>query len=442
MRRVFYLILVFLVIPVPAPLSAARGANEGKVLFLGDSFSIGAFGRTFDSRMRENGLNVFTVVAGGASPYYWLDAYQSLPCAIGYWEKNPREERRLGYIKAVPKIENLIDDISPDIVVVQTGVNLYATLRSKRRPKEKNVAEVRRLIDQMCYAIAEGGAKGYWILPPHSHESRYPKALQQELADLMKDVVKEYNGAVFESQKYTRFTDPYPSTDGIHYGPTEAQAWAERVAYDFNVYLRINHSYASRIPIRATPVPVPVAQVGSSSSAPSATSSESLPAGMSRSRESQTSPQSAVAAISGQSLLAASSTGAPGSATVETPGAESKPIDPELLIQQAPEVDLTLRLIEKSTLQNLSDVPYKHALGVFEYEVVGDRKGNYPLKKIRVAHGIVFNRKFTSIARSEVGSEITLRLVPLSKYRSLQTWQTVDDLRPNFELPLYTPKLD
>ena len=54
----------------------------------------------------------------------------------------------------------------------------------------------------------------------------------------------------------------------------------------------------------------------------------------------------------------------------------------------------------------------------------------------------VFNRKFTSIARAEIGGQITLRLVPLSKYRSLQTWQTVDDLRPNFELPLYTPKLD
>lgn len=414
------------------PGTAASSASQNKVLFLGDSLSIGAFGRTFDTRMRENGLDVFTVVAGGASPYYWLDAYQPLPCAIGYWEKSPRAERRLGYIKAVPKIENLVADIRPDIVVVQTGVNLYATLRSKRRPKEENIAEVRRLIDQMCYAIAKGDAKGYWILPPHSHESRYPRELQIELAALMKDVVKDYNGAVFESQKFTRFTDPYPSTDGIHYGPTEARAWAERVAYDFNVYLRINHSYASRIPIRATPVPAAQVTVPSTPNR----SPSKLPPGMTPSHSEPKMPRSAVAAVTG-------ATASPTAGNAVGNGApEAAAIDPEDLVKQAPEVDLTLKLTEKSTLQNLSDVPYKHALGVFEYEVVGDRKGNYPLKKIRVAHGIVFNRKFTSIARSEIGDEITLRLVPLSKYRSLQTWQTVDDLRPNFELPLYTPKLD
>ena len=434
MRRVAITTLAAVGLLLPTPDAGGSSGSENRVLFLGDSFSIGAFGRTFDTRMRENGLDVFTVVAGGASPYYWLDAYQSLPCAIGYWEKSPKAERRLGYIKAVPKIENLVADIQPDVVVVQTGVNLYATLRSKRRPKEKNVAEVRRLIDQMCYAIAKGGAKGYWILPPHSHESRYPSELQAELASLMKDVVKDYNGAVFESQKFTRFTDPYPSTDGIHYGPTEAKAWAERVAYDFNVYLRINHSYASRIPIRATPVPTASATVASTS--PSGSPSNPLPPGMTPSRTEQKNPKTAVAAASGTPTT-------PGTPT-ETVGnqAPTQTIDPEDLVKQAPEVDLTLKLIEKSTLQNLTDVPYKHALGVYEYEVVGDRKGNYPLKKIRVAHGIVFNRKFTSIARAEIGGQITLRLVPLSKYRSLQTWQTVDDLRPNFELPLYTPKLD
>lgn len=437
MRRVVTIFLIAL-LSLPVFCQSAAAQSNAKVLFLGDSFSIGAFGRTFDTRMRETGLDVFTVVAGGASPYYWLDAYQSLPCAIGYWEKNPREEKRLGYIKEVPKIENLVAHIRPDVVVVQTGVNLYATLRSKRNPKEKNVAEVRRLIDQMCYAIAEGGAKGYWILPPHSHEARYPKELQEELATLMKEVVREYNGAVFESQKYTQFTDPYPSTDGIHYGPTEARAWAERVAYDFRVYLRINSSYASRIPIRATPI-AEVAESMSSAKVASESSTANLPKGMEPSRTEKKTPGSAIAALI--SNLTSSSSDPPAESSNETIG-NGESIDPELLVKQAPEVDLSLRLLEKSSLQNLTDVPYKHALGVYEYEVIGDRKGNYPLKKIRIAHGIVFNRKFTSISKVEVGHEITLRLVPLSSYRSLQTWQTVDDLRPNFELPLYTPKLD
>lgn len=433
MGRQLAITILTLVLAAQTGLTAStRQGDSGRVLFLGDSFSIGAFGRTLDTRMRENGLDVFTVVAGGASPYYWLSSYQSLPCAIGYWEKTPEEERRLGYIKAVPKIENLLTDIRPDFVVVQTGVNLYATLRSKRRPKEQNVAEVRKLIDQMCLSIAKRGAKSYWVLPPHSHESRYPIELQNELATLMKSVVKEYNGAVFESQKYTQFTDPYPSTDGIHYGPKDAAVWAERVASDFRVYLKINASYASRIPLRANPVKelVSAASTDNHAAALPKKSDPTLPQGMVRaSKTSDRTPNSATAAVPGYE---------------HPPESNEEPVsvDPTAIIEQAPEVDLTMRLLEKSTIQNLTDVPYNHALGVYEYEVVSDKKGNYPLKKIRVAHGIVFNRKFTSIARSEIGKEITLRLVPLSNYRSLQTWQTVDDLRPNFEMPLYTPKLD
>jgi hypothetical protein len=400
MRRSHIIPTLGLILALTPAIGRGASQDPGKVLFLGDSFSIGTFGRTLDSRMRATGLDVYTVVAGGASPYYWLGNYQPLPCTIGYWEKSPDDEKRLGYVKAVPKIENLIEDIKPDIVVVQTGVNLYATLRSKRRPKEDNVAEVRSLIDQMCYAITKNGAKGYWILPPHSHEQRYPRELQIELATLMSQVVKEYNGAVFESQKFTKFTDPYPSTDGIHYGSDDSQVWAERVAADFQVYLRINGSYAGKVPDQRTgPVDTQLL-VSTSNAAP-------LPKGMEK--RSNDDPEQTV-----------------GNA------ADFQPT----------EVDLTLRLLEKSEIKNLTDVPYSNALGVYEYEVVSDRKGNYPFKKIRVAHGIVFNRKHTRIADEKIGDITGLRLVPLSSYRSLQTWQTVDDLRPNFEMPLYTPKLD
>lgn len=402
MRRHTALPLLGLFLALGPTSGQAVSEPADKVLYLGDSFSIGAFGKTLDTRLREYGLDVYTVVAGGASPYYWLSSFQALPSTIGYWEKTPEDEKRLGYVKAVPKIENLIDDIRPDIVVVQTGVNLYATLRSKRRPKEENVAEVRSLIDQMCYAITRNGAKGYWILPPHSHENRYPPELQEELATLMADVVKEYNGAVFESRKFTKFTDPYPSTDGIHYGSEDSQAWAERVAADFGVYLRIHGSYVGHVPEKRAPA-VKSQLVSSASSA--ATGKADLPPGMEK------------------------MTGSP----------DSTPVVTDL---QPAVVDLTLRLVEKSELKNLADVPYNNALGVFEYVVVRDSMGNYPYDRIRVAHGIVFNRKYTSIASQQIGEEVTLRLVPLSTYRSLQTWQTVDDLRPNFELPLYTPKLD
>ena len=69
-------------------------------------------------------------------------------------------------------------------------------------------------------------------------------------------------------------------------------------------------------------------------------------------------------------------------------------------------------------------------------------RGNYPFDRIRIAQGIIFGRKLTGAAKAGIGSERNLVLVPLSTYSNLSTWQLIDQLRPNFEMPLYTPKLD
>jgi hypothetical protein len=362
-------------------------AKSSRILYLGDSLSIGAFGQTFDHSLRSSGFQVHTVVAGGASPYYWLKSYQSLPCTIGFWEKSPSSERRLGYVRAVPKLEDLISEHKPNVVVVQTGINLYATLRSKRRSKQENVTEVTSLIEQMCYSIAKAGATSYWVLPPHSHEKRYSKELQMELTSIMQGVVKKYEGEVFESQKVTRFEDPYPATDGIHYGPTEARGWAEKVSKHFNEYMKVVPAVTERTIVRAMPFQTPKTKTATGGT------------------------------------LAASSSAIATSA-------------------QSSELELVLKLVQKSELKNLSDLDYSNALGVYEYEVLEDKRGNYPYDRIRIAHGIVFGKKYTSAATRAIGTEMALTVVPLSKYKTLSTWQMVDDLRQNTELSIYTPRLD
>ena len=372
----------------------AADGDKTRVLYLGDSQSIGAFGRTLDASMRKAGLDVFTVVAGGASPYYWLKEYQSIPSSIGYWEKFPDGERRLGYIRAVPKLQNLLAELRPNIVVVQTGINLYATLRSKRDTKEENRKEVRTLIDQMCFAITKSDAKSYWILPPHSHERKFPAALQTELRSIISDVVKQYEGEVYESQKYTKYTDPYPANDGIHYGSPQATEWAEKVASHFNSYMKIAPKKSRPELVRALPLQT-------------ATSSHSTSLAL-RIKPKQPSKNTSVAKA----------------------------------VHNSDPVDLVLRLVEKSEIKEMGQLEYANALGVFEYEVINDKRGNYKYDRIRVAHGIMFQRKPTSSAKRKIGETIDLTLVPLSRYPNLKTWQTVDDLRPNLDLPIYTPKLN
>lgn len=417
--------LILLALSLQFLYASTSHAEKTTILYLGDSLSMGAFGTTLDSGLRNQGAEVFTVVAGGASPYYWLKAYQSLPSTIGFWEKTPINERRVNYIRAVPKMEDLIEEHSPEIIVVQTGINLYATLRSRRRPKEDNVLEIRSLIDQMSHSISKSGARAYWILPPHSHERRYSLDLQNELAGIMRSVVNEYDGAVFESGQVTKFTDPYPATDGIHYGPTEAAAWATRVTADLSIFVqehqaekrnsfvRLNLEETSpEIDIDAEPTMV--ASTSTSSILPNPAPDLVVPL---KPKKAPGAPEA-----SGDTLPA-----------IESMGNEVPIFD---------RLDLDLRLLSKSRIENISEIDYANALGVYEYEVIKDRMGNYPYDRIRVAHGIVFRRRFTSAAQRELGATIALRLVPLTTYRSLSTWQMVDDLTPNFDMPIYTPKLD
>ncbi len=454
-------------VPLLALISLLPGmaAAEECVLFLGDSFSMGAFGRSLDENLRKDGLKVYTYAAGGASPYYWLSSYEPIPSSIGFWKKTPTTDQRLGYIRAVPKIEPLMDACKPDYVVIQTGVNLYATLRSKRRPKEENIAEVSSLIDDMCKAIDTRGARSYWVLPPRSHEDRYPSSLQQELSEIMTLVVKKYKGGVFESRKFTRFTDPYPATDGIHYGPEESTVWAQKTAGDFRSFSKIKPTLLTKNDVpRAKPVTVPMiadAPIGGKGSEPVAYEStrpeppsspqpvvaEKPAVKMADAKSADTPPEKAkggdaaaetkvAAADMPPKPMTVDKSSAPEDTPVKEVGSQGK-FEPD----PATEYDLVLKLIAKSEVKDLSSVTYGNALGVFEYEVTEDVHGNYPFKKIRIAHGIVLNRKPTRANNRKVGDSIGLVVVPLARYPGLQRWQTVDDLRPNFEMPLFVPKL-
>jgi hypothetical protein len=225
------LILLTLFFIIGVPFGQAEGRKIRKVLFLGDSMSLGAFGKTLDARLREAGLEVYTEVTGGATPYYWLQAYEDMQSDIGYWVKTPQAESRVKVIKAVPKVETLLQKYRPDLVIIQTGVNLYSPMRSSRKSSTNGPAGVQRMIQQMCQSVSSTGATCYWITPPTSHHEKFPLEVQKQLRDIIKAVATPH-GRVFDSAAVTKWIDPYPQTDGIHYGPTEAAGWAHSVSAD------------------------------------------------------------------------------------------------------------------------------------------------------------------------------------------------------------------
>lgn len=228
---------------------AKSSAEEERVLYLGGSHSLGVYGYLIDGHLRDRGLEVVSIVDGEAGPYHWLKAYQSFSCVGGYWQKSSTSEKRINSERIVPKLETMIAQHNPDVVIVQTEWNLYATLRSPRRLKQENRLEVRFLIDEMCKVIKQAGAKAYFILPPHCHEKRYSAELQAELKTLMTAVIEDYDYEFFDSGKVTRYTEKYPETDGVSYSEKQYEEWASLTLRDLSSFIKTTQQ-ASKSPIR------------------------------------------------------------------------------------------------------------------------------------------------------------------------------------------------
>lgn len=362
---------------VPQSRSGSKGGK--RVLFLGDSMSMGAFGRTFDEMLRAAGFEVYTCVAGGATPYYWLSRYGTIASDIGFWKKTPSAEQRLRAVKAVPKVESLIELYNPDVVVVQTGTNLYSSLRSKRRSKAGNVKEVEGLCRHMAEAVTRSGRRCYWITPPAAHSGRYPVSLQAELAALTQRVVGRY-GRVFDSRKVTKYVDPYPKNDGIHYGPTEARQWAKHVVADF-----VNYAGGRAAGRRALD------------------------------------PDEAFG-------------------TVVAEVKRATPVDPGEVVWG--EIDVRLRLKSKTMLPKKSAVTYRSCCVLYEYEVLDVAGGYYPYDTLRVAHLGVFNRKVTAKAKYSIGTVRSWKMAPIERYSYFLRLQMADDLEVDLDKPIYVIKQD
>jgi len=387
-------------------LTGASASAATRILFLGDSFSKGPFGRTLDASLRAAGLEVYTSVTGGASCYDWLPEYGRTSCDIGYWEKTPRNEYRVGYISRVPKLDEMVARWKPNIVVIQGGTNMYSVLTSKRRPHDANVAELERLLSRVGEIVTSGKAKLYWITPATAHAQRFSPELQAEMRSILTRVGGRY-GRVYDSYSVTRFTEPYPGSDGIHYGPTEANAWSRLVAKDLTAYARGRGVSGGR------------------------------------------------SAGSGRGLFSrflSQRSGAPAPETGRAKGSSNQPQETVRRVEPAPpirpglpaddeELGVDVALRQKSTIPNLGEITYRSALGIFEYDVLNVSRGSYPHKTIRVAQLIVMNNQYTPVNDWKPGRQTSFLLEKLSHYPNLLKLQTIDDLEPAYELPIFVPKL-
>lgn len=335
-----------------------------KVLYLGDSLSFGAFGSTLDKQLRSSGCEVYTMVTGGATPYYWLSDFAPVSGDAGHWVKQDGYERRLRRTRTVPKIEPLLKKFPADAAVVQTGTNLYAALRDKKKTPAERVKSVEYLVDRMCKVLTSQKCRVYWVTPPDSHEGKYPRELQEQMRGIIKTVAGRY-GRVFDSYAVTHYTDPYPKEDGIHYGPEQATDWARRVARDAIPWIQ---------------------QANTSSTESNATVAAEAPLIEETVRKAQP-------VLSGANTL---------------------------------KVEAVLK--EKTPFLHPENSTYRNAVACYEYEVVKVIEGSYPESRLRVAHVVMRNSQLRPEREWEPGRKEVLTLVPLASYPDTEKLETLDEL--------------
>lgn len=205
-------------------LSPAFADTPLHVLFIGDSHSVGTFGKTMDTVLsslgaEQGGARVETYASCGSSPDWWFSGHET-PC--GYFSDVDGKKTETAK-HATPLLRELITHQDPDLIIIELGANLMGDSLDHAQTTTR---EMLTLVSEQL--AKKPGRRCFWIGPPNGRNKTEPKFSQ--LYDLIKT---ETIGIceLFDSRLVTH----YPATggDGAHYdslGPAGrliAKAWAQ-----------------------------------------------------------------------------------------------------------------------------------------------------------------------------------------------------------------------
>src|SRR6266481_9724928 len=224
------------------------------MLILGDSLGLCGFGKRLDQKFRADPRvkSVFTYCTCGTNPLSWLKEkpFTHIQTHCGYWsiESQPDshgvKELRDTYgtpnghrpaSHTVPKLDDLLAAIQPDILVMQTGSNLFELFsgREKVRPDRDGPMLRKYLVPFAKKAITPPSKlrKIYWVAPPIS--GHVSGDVQQFVFDrTQKDIGSVTN--VIDSRKLISYPYKHMEPDKEHFVGEDMNKWADKVFGDID----------------------------------------------------------------------------------------------------------------------------------------------------------------------------------------------------------------
>lgn len=201
-----------------------------KVLLLGDSLSVGAFGKAVqESLVRNYGVGQVAVFAScGSSPEDWIRGDFVTHC--GYRQTTPEGSKYFDKIRT-PRLRAILAHYRPRVVIVQLGTNWMDGLSGPRPSDERHYRGIiRDFVDEL--RRGNPSVTIFWVLPPAS--SVYPRGVHAQVERWIKEESRRRGFYTINSRQ---FTEPYrlgvTGGDGVHYREAAAGRWARGVLGKF-----------------------------------------------------------------------------------------------------------------------------------------------------------------------------------------------------------------
>lgn len=201
-----------------------------RVLYIGDSHTVGPFGHELDSALRASypAWKIETYASCGSSPNWFLpgNAASGHTSACGTWfhRYDPQDPSKLESLTAkapTPLIGTLLAS-RPDTVIVALGANMA----NWDKGGLIGIDTARALSD----AIVAAGASCIWIGPPDEAGHMPRDAAKAQVARL-NDALKAALGSTCRFvQSRTNYDPSWPDPMKLHYPEPQAKAWAQQVA--------------------------------------------------------------------------------------------------------------------------------------------------------------------------------------------------------------------
>jgi len=242
--------------------------SEGfNVLILGDSLALCGFGKRLDERFRKNPRvkATFTYIACGTNPLSWLKErpYTNVKTHCGFVsiESNgpgrPRELQdvygmRRGHMPiphAVPKIEDLLVTLRPDILIMQTGTNLFDLFPDRKTvsPNRHGPALRSYLVPFVTKAARSPSPlrKIYWVASPTS--GRVSKEVQDFVLGQIRADIGDL-AHVIDSRTLVPYPYRHMEPDKEHFIGEDMDLWADKV-FDVVEHDLSSQSFAALKPL-------------------------------------------------------------------------------------------------------------------------------------------------------------------------------------------------